>query len=355
MSEPDPIASDVPEDAALSLAGDASLSFEDRLSDAALAAVMGDPYEVGLRIALDDGVAAVLPGVARELGWLDRAVAPPPAAPVVAAGLGVAGVAGASVAGDGAVNTGFGGVAAAPATAMAWGEGSAVAMAAAGLTRVERGAMERAAVPVMPATAPPVVPAVRDGGAAGVTPGFGRMEWAGVDWRRLASVPGVAPMPAPPAVTAPPGMPLGVSSVASPESARAVADMAAAPSEPAAAGAAWPSWSAAPTEDRAMPSVAPVGRGAAWSGDAGDWSGGGRGAVAAAMPEQAVRDDAEYAPGGESAGGEAAGFGGVLEVDGALLGRFIAEQLGREAGRPPSGMTGFDPLVSPAWMSASVG
>ena len=355
MSEPDPIASDVPEDAALSLAGDASLSFEDRLSDAALAAVMGDPYEVGLRIALDDGVAAALPGVARELGWLDRAVAPPPAAPVVAAGLGVAGVAGASVAGDGAVNTGFGGVAAAPAPAMAWGEGSAVAMAAAGLTRVERGAMERAAAPVMPATAPPVVPAVRDGGGADVAPGSGRMEWGGVDWRRLASVPGVAPMPAPPAVTAPPGMPLGVSSVASLGSARAVADMAAAPSEPAAAGAAWPSWSAAPTEDRAMPSVAPVGRGAAWSGDAADWSGGGRGAVAAAMPEQAVRDDAEYAPGGESAGGEAAGFGGVLEVDGALLGRFIAEQLGREAGRPPSGMTGFDPLVSPAWMSASVG
>ena len=54
-------------------------------------------------------------------------------------------------------------------------------------------------------------------------------------------------------------------------------------------------------------------------------------------------------------GDDCAGLGGVLEVDGALLGRFIAEQLGREAGRPPSGMTGFDPLVSPAWMSASVG
>ena len=104
-----------------------------------------------------------------------------------------------------------------------------------------------------------------------------------------------------------------------------------------------------------MPSAAPVGQGVAWSGDAGDWSGGGRGAVAAAMPEQAVRDDAEYAPGGDAADGRAPGVGGVLKVDGALLGRFIAEQLGREAGRPPAGMTGFDPLVSPAWMSAYQG
>ena len=104
-----------------------------------------------------------------------------------------------------------------------------------------------------------------------------------------------------------------------------------------------------------MPSAAPLGQGVAWSGDAGDWSGGGRGAVVAAMPDSVMRDGAQDGAGGESAGGEAAGFGGVLEVDGALLGRFIAEQLGREAGRPPAGMTGFDPLVSPAWMSAYQG
>ena len=58
----------------------------------------------------------------------------------------------------------------------------------------------------------------------------------------------------------------------------------------------------------------------------------------------------EDAPGGDERAVERR-----LEVDGALLGRFIAEQLGRAADRPPSGMTGFDPLVSPAWMSASVG
>ena len=48
------------------------LPLEDRLSEAVLAAVMGDPYEVGLRIALDDGVAEAMPVVARELAYLDR-------------------------------------------------------------------------------------------------------------------------------------------------------------------------------------------------------------------------------------------------------------------------------------------
>ena len=45
----------------------------------------------------------------------------------------------------------------------------------------------------------------------------------------------------------------------------------------------------------------------------------------------------------------AAALHDLLEVDGALLGRFVAELLGREAGRPASGMTGVDPLVSPGW------
>jgi hypothetical protein len=46
---------------------------------------------------------------------------------------------------------------------------------------------------------------------------------------------------------------------------------------------------------------------------------------------------------------------GRLEIDGALLGRFVAEHLAREAGRPPSGMTGFDPLLSPQWAGALQG
>jgi hypothetical protein len=46
---------------------------------------------------------------------------------------------------------------------------------------------------------------------------------------------------------------------------------------------------------------------------------------------------------------------GRLEIDGALLGRFVAEHLAREAGRPPSGMTGFDPLLSPEWAGALQG
>ncbi len=357
MTGQDPLVAPAGDDAALPLP-DAILV--DPLSDAALAAMLGDPYEAGLRSALDDGVATALPSVARELAYLDRAVAATQGrlAGLAAAPAGaqvVVGPAGVAVAGSAVANTGFGAAGAAPAPVMAWGEGSAVAVAAAGLTRVERGAMERAAAPVVPATAPLVVPAARDGGAAGVAPGsgrpgFGRMEWGGVDWGRLAGVPGVAPMPAPPA--APPAVmaPLG----ASLGSAGVVADMMAAPGVSAAAGAAWPSWSAAPAGDQAMPSAAPLGQGVAWSGGAADGSGAGQGA-AAALPEQGARDGAQDAPGDDGAGGEGAGFGGVLKVDGALLGRFIAEQLGREAGRPPAGMTGFDPLVSPAWMSAYQG
>ena len=360
MTEQDPLAPPAGDDAALAL-DDAILV--DPLSDAALAAMLAEPYEAGLRSALDDGVAAALPGVARELAYLDRSVA---ATQGRLAGLAAAPVAAVPVPDV----AGF-----APASPMVWGEGGAVTAAAEGLMQVERVAaaegLMRAAEPVLPEAAP----AAREGAAADVAPGFGRMAWGGVDWGRLAGVPGVAPTPEPPAVMAP----LTV--------AGAMAEVAAAPVLPAAAAQVWPSWSAAPVGEQAMPSAAPVGeqampsaapvgeqampsaapvgREGAWAGDAADWSSGGRGAVAAAMPEQAAHDDAEYAPGGEAGGGEAGGgeaadgrapgLGGVLKVDGALLGRFIAEQLGREAGRPPSGMTGFDPLVSPAWMSAYQG
>ena len=63
----------------------------------------------------------------------------------------------------------------------------------------------------------------------------------------------------------------------------------------------------------------------------------------------------QVAPEPEAEQGEERVLEGRLKIDGALLGRFVAEHLAREAGRPPSGMTGFDPLLSPQWAGALQG
>ena len=317
---------------------DEALPLEDRLSDAALAAMLGDPYEVGLRVALDDGVAEALPVVARELAWLDRAVA---ATQGRLSGLAAAPAAAGAVTGqvpgpvaeavvpdmDFGAGTGADG---AEAPSASPGGVAALATAAEGLTRLERVAaaqlppVDRAA---SRAVAGPSVP------AAAAASGFGRLDWGGVDWGRLAAPPAIAV----PAAPVPDAVEHG-----------AMEQGAASPAT--GAGVGWPAWSAAPQGDLAVPSAAPV---AAVMAPAAD--GGFAGHQAAAMPAQASHDDVSEAGAGEAADSESGGIGGVLEVDGALLGRFIAEQLGRAADRPPSGMTGFDPLVSPAWMSASVG
>ena len=57
----------------------------------------------------------------------------------------------------------------------------------------------------------------------------------------------------------------------------------------------------------------------------------------------------------EAEQGEERVLEGRLEIDGALLSRCVAVHLAREAGRPPSGMTGFDPLLSPQWAGALQG
>lgn len=318
MTEQDPLVP--PEDEALPL--------EDRLSEAALAAVMGDPYEVGLRIALDDGVAAALPGVARELAWLDRAVA---ATQGRLAGLAAAPVAGVpaatAVAGTETAEVAPVAAAVAPSATEAPSGLGAIAAAGARLLPVDRAAARAAVVTAVPAVAAPA-----DGGS--VTdesgPGFGRLDWGGVDWGRLAAPPSISV----PAAPVPSAMEQGASSPA------------------AGAEVGWPAWSAAPQGDMAVPSAAPD---AAVIAPAEEGGFAGFAGHRAAMPGQASRDEVSEAGAGEAADSESGRFGGVLEVDGALLGRFIAEQLGRAADRPPSGMTGFDPLVSPAWMSASVG
>ncbi len=287
----------------------AGLPLEDRLGQAALAAMLGDPYEVGLRIALDDGVAASLPMVARELAVLERAVG------VVQHGL--AGLAPAAVALPVPV-VGVPGAEAAPETSRP-GANPAPEMPAsrgvaplAPMEGVLRGA-ERAAAEMLP-TATPRAPAAE----ASVPPA--RVEWQRTDWPALTSVPGLAaaaPLPAPLAGVAAPVLP--ELPAAAPE-AGAVEEVWAGAQRPSAAPPALPPALLLPP-DFAEP----------------------------AAPAQAAAGEQEAEQGEERV------LEGRLEIDGALLGRFVAEHLAREAGRPPSGMTGFDPLVSPQWAGALQG
>lgn len=287
---------------------DDAVPLEEILSDAALAAVMGDPYEVGLRVALDDGVAAVLPGVARELAWLDRVVAATEGrfAALAAAPVAVPGVEAAPV----AVGEHLPDVAAIaaplPAPPASWGGRSTAPIG-------------EVASPT-PVAAPAAAVAAAPAGAAA-----GRLDWGGLDWGRLASVPGVAAAPAVPEAAAAPeaAVPAPAAAWSWPEPVRAAAPMPP-PGEVSAAPVA------RPAPEPAMPG----------------WQGGG-GALALPDTPPAPADAADAA--------QVQALEGRLEIDGAALGRFIAEQLGREAMRPPAGMTGFDPLVSPARMSAFVG
>lgn len=355
MSDHDPLEPPSDDDATAPLEN----GLEDRLGAAALAAVMGDPYEVGLRIALDDGVAEALPGVARELAYLDAAVAatqgrlavlaaapvavavqvegpaaaegmaaelPAPARAAAAAAV-AAGPAGARVAAGGRAP--LVDVAAAqvvPAAPLAVAPMGVAPMAAAPVAAAPVAAMPVAVAPLAPAplAAAPVAVAPVAGEAAAPIPA-GRLDWGGLDWGRLAGVPGLGAAAAPEAAPAA----AAARSVAPEEPALAEPDVAA-----SAAPVARP-WSDATGFEDAVPGAAGPG-----------WRGGAGGADSGA---DSARDR-----GDDDTTGEAA-LDGRLEVDGALLGRFIAEQLGRAADRPPAGMTGFDPLVSPAWNSASVG
>ena len=288
----------------------AGLQLEDRLGQAALAAMLGDPYEVGLRIALDDGVAAALPMVARELAVLERAVG------VVQAGL--AGLAPVAVALPVPV-VGVPGAEAAPETSRSGANPAPDLPATRGLAprapmETELRGAERAAAEMLP-TATPRAPAAE----ASVPPA--RVEWQRTDWPALTAVPGVAaavPLPAPLAGAPAPSLP----------------ELPAAAPE---AGAVEEGWAGAPRPSAAPPALPPAlllppdfAEPAALS-------------QAAGVPEQeAERDDERV-------------LEGRLEIDGALLGRFVAEHLAREAGRPPSGMTGFDPLLSPQWAGALQG
>ena len=311
-------------------------ALEDRLGEAALAAVMGDPYEVGLRIALDDGVAEALPVVARELAWIDAAVATtagrlaglaPADMPVgvpVAAGVGLAAeptepAAGFAVGPRPGLAVSRGQVRAAPVDLVAAAERAAAPLAFAeiGPVAASRAAEVSLAAPVAALRAADVSLAAPV--AAGAV---GRLDWGGTDWGRLAAVPGLAASAMMPAVAPDVAGPVDV-----PSAAPMWMDVA-----PVLSFGAGPS--AAPVAMAAGETLRETGREAVRWGSA-----------------MAAPDTAQAAPGEDA---ETA-LEGRLEVDGALLGRFVAEMLGREAGRPPSGMTGFDPSVSPAWAGALQG
>jgi hypothetical protein len=48
----------------------------------------------------------------------------------------------------------------------------------------------------------------------------------------------------------------------------------------------------------------------------------------------------------------AQGGGGNIMLDGHLVGYWLSEQMAREASRPPSGTSFFDPRQSPAWTAS---
>lgn len=58
-----------------------------------------------------------------------------------------------------------------------------------------------------------------------------------------------------------------------------------------------------------------------------------------AAPQAAARDDAQ-------------GMSGTVMLDGRQVGQWITDQLARQASRPPSGTTFFDPKQGPAWNSS---
>jgi hypothetical protein len=43
-----------------------------------------------------------------------------------------------------------------------------------------------------------------------------------------------------------------------------------------------------------------------------------------------------------------------IYLDGEVVGRWLVERLGRDAGRPPTGTTGIDGRLSPAWFPGAL-
>lgn len=73
-----------------------------------------------------------------------------------------------------------------------------------------------------------------------------------------------------------------------------------------------------------------------------------------ATPSMAPQASSSYAPPAASSQVKETSMRGDVFLDGARVGRWMSEQMAREAGRPNTGPTGFDPRRSPAWPGAAV-
>ena len=77
-------------------------------------------------------------------------------------------------------------------------------------------------------------------------------------------------------------------------------------------------------------------------------------AVASPQSSMAPPASSSYAPPAVSPRIKESSMRGDVFLDGAQVGRWMSEQMARDAGRPNTGPTGFDPRRSPAWPGAAV-
>ena len=355
---------------------------------------MIDAYEIGINLALQDGVSAGVEAIIRELEALDAAVAASAAglerlvaearaavatagtAAVRAPGPGGVKATGAGQPGAGHAGTDAGLLAAEGGAALGRPAApSGVAQSAGEVRQVDaqapaetaaRTAADVRGVAAAPVAATPLrVLAVPDAAAA---EGAGKMREASAPMRSApvppvavagaarggedapqwaaSRVAAVAPVSAPgrseAAVRRSGGLervvqPLAVPAVA-PLGARVELAMAMGPvTQPAAAGSVAAPATPAPVRPRAAP-LAPSARALA--------------AVAGpALPEAPTFGGRPAAPPPPAA--EEGGRGGDVVLDGRLVGQWLADRMGRDAARPLAGTTGFDPRQSPAWTPAA--
>ncbi len=77
-------------------------------------------------------------------------------------------------------------------------------------------------------------------------------------------------------------------------------------------------------------------------------------ALAPPVPPVASRPAPSYAPPASSSRAKESSMRGDVFLDGVRVGRWMSEQMARDAGRPNTGPTGFDPRRSAAWPGAAV-
>lgn len=77
-------------------------------------------------------------------------------------------------------------------------------------------------------------------------------------------------------------------------------------------------------------------------------------ALAPPVSPAASKPASSYAPPASSSRAKESSMRGDVFLDGARVGRWMSEQMARDAGRPNTGPTGFDPRRSAAWPGAAV-